>query len=79
MNNKVIHIKDAIALLESKQEVNISVWKLSTGDIIEYNNVVCVGGHWRSGTHRIRIQSSGLVREFRDIALFKINGMEIYL
>lgn len=75
--SKCIHWKDAIALIESKQPVTIKVWKLSTGDIITYPNAVCIGSHWRGGTHRIRLQGSNLIREFRDISLFEINGYEI--
>jgi hypothetical protein len=78
MANHKIHIKDAIALLESGKRVNLRVWKLSTGDIIDYRDVVCIGSHWRGGTLRIMLPYSGLVREFRDITLFEINGMEIY-
>ncbi len=76
---KVIHQKDAIRLLESKQPVTIKVWKLSTGDIIEYKRVTCVGSHWRGGTHKIMLPDSGLLREFRTITMHAINGMEIYL
>ena len=46
---------------------------VSVGD-----GVVCIGGHWRKGTHRIRLPESGLVREFRDVTLFEINNMTIY-
>lgn len=74
---KCLHWKDAIALLESKQPVTLKVWKLSTGDIIIYRNVVCIGSHWRGGTHRIRLPESHLIREFRDISLFEINGYEV--
>lgn len=76
--NKVLHWRDAVALLESRQPCDLSVWKLSTGDIIRYRNAVCVGSHWRGGTHRIRLSTSNLIREFRDITLFEINGYEIY-
>ncbi|MEG2599035.1 MAG: maintenance system killer protein [Muribaculaceae bacterium] len=75
---KAIHIKDAIVLLESKQPCNLKVWKLRTGDILLYQQVICVGKHWRGGTHRIRLPQSGVLREFRDITLFEINGMEVY-
>lgn len=76
---KVIHRKDAIRLLESGQPCSLRVWKLSTGDIIDYKGVKCVGGHWRGGTHLIMLPNSGLLREFRDITLFSINSMEVYL
>lgn len=75
--DRCVHWKDALALLESGMPCTLKVWKLSTGDIIVYRDVVCVGGHWRGGTHLIKIPSSALVRRFRDITLFEINGYEI--
>lgn len=65
-------------MLETGHPVDIKVWKLSTGDIIEYRRVRCVGSHWRGSTHRIRLPQSGEIREFRDITLFEINGYEVY-
>ena len=75
----VLHMKDAILLLESGQPVNLRLWKLATGDILEYKGAVCIGGHWRKGTHRIRLPRSGVIREFRDVTLFEINNNTIYL
>lgn len=74
---KCLHWRDAITLLESGQPVTIKVWKLSTGDIITYRNAVCIGSHWRRGIHRIKLPQSYLIREFRDITLFEINGYEV--
>lgn len=74
---KCLHWRDAIALLESGQPVTLKVWKLSTGDIIVYRDVVCISAHWRRGIHRIKLPESHLLREFRDITLFEINGYEI--
>lgn len=75
----VIHRNDALRMLETGQPCDLKVWKLSTGDIIEYKGVRCVGSHWRGGTHKITIPRSTLLREFRDITLFEINGLEIFL
>lgn len=75
----VIHRNDALRMLETGQPCDLKVWKLSTGDIIEYKGVRCVGSHWRGGTHKIAIPRSTLLREFRDITLFEINGLEIFL
>lgn len=75
----VLHMKDAILLLESGQPVNLRLWKLATGDILEYKGAVCIGGHWRKGTHRVRLPRSGVIREFRDVTLFEINNNTIYL
>lgn len=75
---KVMHYKDAMLLLESGQPCDLKLWKMSTGDILEYRGAVCIGTHWRGGTHRVRLPQSQVIREFRDITLFEINGYEIY-
>lgn len=77
-NPHVIQFSDAIALLESGKRVSIKVWKMSTGEIIPYNDCICIGGHRRAGTHRIECAGSSLIREFRDVMMFEINGLEIY-
>ncbi len=74
---RCIHWRDAMTLLESGIPVDLKVWKLSSGDIIEYKQAVCTGFHWRKGIHRIICLSSRLPRAFRDITLFEINGHEI--
>ena len=61
MGIKVIHRLDAIRLLESGQPVDLRVWKLSTGDIIEYKGVICIGSHWRR-------YASGQVSQIRTAA-----------
>ena len=76
--SKVLHWKDAMLLLESGEPCDIKVWKLSTGDILEYKGAVCVGKHWRGGTHTVRLPLSQVLRTLRDITLFEINGYEIY-
>lgn len=73
-----IHRKDAFRLLEDRRAHNLRLWKLSTGDILEYEGAVCVGSHRRGGTHRVRLPRSGVLREFRDISLFEIDGLRIY-
>lgn len=74
---RCIHWRDAITLLETGQPCDLKVWKLSTGDILHYSGAVCIGGHWREGSHRVRLPASELIRKFRDITLFEINGYEV--
>lgn len=74
---KTIHFKDAITLLESKNPVDLRLWKLSTGDILHYKGVRCISAYRRSGTHKVRFPN-GEIREFRDITLFEINNKTIY-
>ena len=74
-----IHRKDAIRLLEDKHPHTLRLWKLSTGDILTYRNVTCVGGWNRRGIHRVRFPNSNLIREFRDVTLFEIDNLKIYM
>lgn len=69
---------DALRLLEDGEPHKLRVWKLSTGDILTYENAVCIGGHRRRGTHRVRTAKSALVREFRDVTLFEIDDLKIF-
>lgn len=77
MGNWTIHYKEAFRLLESKQPVDLRLWKLSTGDILHYKGVVCISAYRRGGTHKVRFPNNE-IREFRDITLFEINGKTIY-
>lgn len=76
---KSIHKRDALRLLEDRQLHTIKVWKLSTGDILTYKDCICHSADRRRGTHKIRVPLSGVLREFRDITLFEIDGLSVYL
>ena len=76
---KSIHKRDAMRLLEDSQPHTIKVWKLSKGDILTYKDCICHSADRRRGTHKIRVPLSGVLREFRDITLFEIDGLSVYL
>lgn len=76
---KSIHKRDALRLLEDRQPHTIKVWKLSTGDILTYKDCICHSADRRCGTHKIRVPLSGVLREFRDITMFEIDGLSVYL
>ncbi len=75
---KLLHFRDAMAMLETGLPVTLKVWKLSTGDILTYRDAICIGSHWRGGIHRVKLPDSNLIRAVRDITIFEINGYEIY-
>lgn len=79
MTPKALHLSDALRLLEDGQPHRLRLWKLSTGDILTYEGAVCSGHHRRGGTHRLRLPRSGLVREMRDVTLFEIDHLSVYL
>ncbi len=74
MKPKSIHRNDAILLLEDKQPHNLKVWKLSTGDIIEYKEATCIGGFKHKGTHRIMVPHSGSSESFGILLCLKLMG-----
>ena len=83
MAKKPIHINEMrrqldIAAIRS-QTVNLRCWKLSTGDIIEYNGWLVKSGHWRGRTHKLINPQNRQIREVRDICIFEFTGHEIYL
>lgn len=73
-----IHLQDALRLLEDGEPHKLRLWKLSTGDILTYEEARCTSRHTRGGTHKVRLPRSGLLREFRDVTLFEIDDMRIY-
>jgi hypothetical protein len=79
MATKRLHITQALELLRNGKPCELSVWKATTGDILEYRNVVFLGRDAKKGIVRIKLQTSRQIREFRDVCLFRINDMEVYL
>lgn len=77
--NKRLHITQAIELLQVGKPCELKVWKATTGDILEYKNVIFVGRDSKKGNIRIKLQTSRQIREFRTVCLFEINGMEVHL
>lgn len=75
---KAIHRIDALHLLEDGEPHRLHLWKLATGDILTYPDAVFLSRQTRLGTHRVRLRTSRAVRMFRDVCLFRIDGMEIY-
>ena len=73
-----LHLQDALRLLEDGHPHRLRLWKLSTGDILTYEQATCCGGWKRRGTHRVRLPKSNLIREFRDCTLFEIDHLKIY-
>lgn len=72
-----IHYKEAMALLESGEPVDLKLWKLATGDILHYKQVRFISAYRRGGTHRVKFPN-GEIRGVRDITVFEINGKTIY-
>lgn len=79
MAKKTLHLLEAIALLKQDGLHHLRVWKKSNGEIVEYPNAVFISQHRRGGTIRIKLTRSNQIREFREVFLFAIDNMEVYL
>lgn len=79
MTLKAIHIKEAVAMLKDRKPHQLRVWKLSTGDILNYNEAVYLGSNERGGTITVRLSRSKETRTFRRVCLFEIDNLKIYL
>ena len=79
MIRQAIHIKEAVAILKDRKPHQLRVWKLSTGDIINYTEAVYLGSNERGGTITVRLSRSGEKRTFRRVCLFEIDELNIYM
>ena len=72
-------MKDAVAMLKDRKPHSLRVWKLATGDIIDYKEAVYLGSNERGGTITVSLQRSKKTRTFRRVCLFEIDNLKIYL
>lgn len=79
MITKRLHLTQALQLIQTGKPCELKVWKATTGDILEYKNVIFLGRDSKKGTIRIKLQTSRQIREFREVCLFEINNMEVHL
>ncbi len=75
----MIHINTARKIIETRQPFSCLAWKISTGEVISYDNVVCTSTYHGNGTVNIKLINSGQIRRVRIITIFEINNEEIYL
>ena len=75
---RTIHISTARHILNSGDPDDISVWK-SDGSIAHYKN--CISGRYDfyGGWRNIKLLSSGEFRKIRDVLIFSVNSLEVYL
>lgn len=65
-------------MLDRGEPVDIRVWKIQTGEIMEYKDVRCISNYFRGGTRKV-LFPNGQIRDVRDVCIFEINSMEVFL
>lgn len=73
-----IHITTARQMLNSGDPVDISVWK-SDGSILRLRNCVSLRYDFYGGWRNVKILASGEMRRIRDVCIFAVNDLEVFL
>lgn len=74
----MIHLKNAIDLLNSPEPVDLVV-VTAKGEIQKYNNCIGLKSDHYAGVRNIKLLNSGEIRKIRDCLIIGINGLEVFL
>lgn len=75
----MIHTSLLRKILRDNVPFNCKVWKISTGEILTYNNVVCTSSNFEKNSAKLLFTESREVRSVRIICIFEVNDEEIYI
>ena len=75
---KAIHITTACKMIDAGDPVDLKVWS-KDGRVLELRNCIGLRYDFRSGTRRVKLLASRQIRTIRDVLMFEINGLTIYL
>ncbi len=73
-----IHISTLKKMLQSPDPVDIKLWTRS-GEIQCWNRCISLRYDFYKGTHRMKLLDSNEIRQLRDVCVFEINGMEVFM
>lgn len=73
-----IHISTARKMLDSGDPVDLKVWRRN-GAAMVLKNCVGLRYNFRAGTRQVKILASRQIRTIRDVCIFEINGLQVYL
>lgn len=73
-----VHINTMRQMLRSGDPVDIKFWT-KKGEIQEYRNCISLRYNFYQGTRQIKILASREIRQVRDVCIFQINGLNVFL
>lgn len=73
-----IHVNVLREMLKNGDPVDLDVWA-KDGRIIHYENVIPLRYDFYKGTRNIKVLKSREIRSIRDILVFRVNGLEVFL
>ena len=75
---KAVHITTARKMIDSGDPVDLKVWA-KDGRVLHLQNCIGLRYNFRSGTRQVKLLTSHQIRTIRDVLMFEINGLTIYL
>jgi hypothetical protein len=76
--SKAIHISTMRKMLQSADPVDLVVWT-KKGEIQYWNNVVSLKYDHYLGVRNVKFLDSGQIRKVRDVCIYSINNMIVFL
>ena len=73
-----IHITTAKKILDSHDTVSICFWT-AKGEIESYEQCISLRYDFYKGVRNVKIKPSNEIRKVRDVCVFRVNGMEVFL
>lgn len=74
----MIHIKNALMLLNSPEPVELKI-VTAKGEVQVYKNCIGLKYDHYTGTRNVKLLDSGEIRKVRDCLILAINGMEVFM
>lgn len=73
-----IHISTARTILNSHDPVDLKVWKRD-GSVMVLTRCISLHYDFYTGVRNVKVLSSGQIRKIRDVLIFELNGMEVFI
>ena len=73
-----IHITTARKLIDSGDPIDLKAWK-QDGSVLEMHRCVGLRYNFRNGTRTVKVLASREIRTVRDVCIFEINGLPVFL
>lgn len=73
-----IHITTLKKMLQSPEPVDLRLWTRS-GEIQYWTRCISLRYDFYKGTRRMKLLDSNEIRQLRDVCVFEINGMEVFM
>lgn len=73
-----IHLSAALTILNEGKPVDLLCWS-AKGEILRLDGCVSLRYDYYGGHRNIKLLASGQIRKIRDVNIFGLNGMEVYL